>query len=67
MTEMAEMKFQAGELVVKVGGSYQADGIIVAAFRTTAGAERYVFEFTQPCGMLHIFTPNQLEHREETK
>jgi hypothetical protein len=55
------MKFKAGELVMKVGGSYQATGIIVAAFKTLAGAERYVFEFDRPNGMLHIFGPQQLE------
>jgi hypothetical protein len=57
------MKFKAGELVMKVGGSYQAAGIIVAAFTTTQGAERYVFEFESPAGMLHIFGPQQLEKR----
>lgn len=45
----------------KVGGSYQADGTIVAEFRTAAGELRYVFEFDQPAGMLHIFGPQQLE------
>ncbi len=55
------MKFTVGDKAQKVGGSYQADGIIVGAFRTTEGAERYVFEFVQPGGMLHIFGPAQLE------
>jgi hypothetical protein len=43
------------------GGSYQADGYIVSRFTTTAGAERVVFEFNEPKGMLHIFTPEQIE------
>lgn len=55
------MKFSVGASVKKVGGNYQADGIIVAAFKTTSGDERYVFEFDNPKGMLHIFTPGQLE------
>ena len=55
------MKFKVGDKVQKVGGAYQCDGIIVGAFQTTKGAERYVFEFLIPSGMLHIFTPEQLE------
>ena len=43
------------------GGSYQADGYIISRFTTTAGAERVVFEFNEPKGMLHIFTPEQIE------
>lgn len=57
------MKFSDRDKVEKVGGSYQATGTIVAAFTTLAGEERYVFEFDQPAGMLHIFGPNQLELR----
>jgi len=44
----------------KVGGSYQATGVIVATFTTTAGAIRHVFEFDNPQGMLHIFGPDQV-------
>ena len=58
------MKFKVGDFVRKVGGSYEANGNIVAAFVTTAGKERYVFEFHEPEGMLHIFTPDQLELQE---
>jgi len=52
---------QAGDRARKVGGSYQATGWIVAAFKTRAGDPRYVFEFDTPPGMLHIFGPAQLE------
>jgi len=45
----------------KIGGSYQADGYIVSRFTTTAGAERVVFEFNEPKGMLHIFSAYQVE------
>lgn len=52
---------EAGQRARKVGGSYQADGTIVAAFITTAGLDRFVFEFDTPAGMLHIFNGSQLE------
>ena len=58
------MKFSAQDQVRKVGGSYEADGVIVAAFKTLGGAERYVFEFVNPAGMLHIFGPDNLMSRE---
>lgn len=45
----------------KVGGSYEADGWVVAEFKTMAGAIRYVFEFDNPAGMLHIFNGTQLK------
>lgn len=49
-----------GQSARKVGGSYQAIGTVVAAFKTLAGETRYVFEFDTPAGMLHIFGPSQL-------
>lgn len=56
-----------GERAEKVGGSYQAKGTIVSAFRTTAGALRYVFEFDEPKGLLHIFGPEQLRRPEAVR
>lgn len=44
----------------KVGGSYQAEGLIVSEFQTKAKQTRLVFEFNEFPGMLHIFTPKQL-------
>ena len=44
----------------KAGGSYEADGTIVSEFRTLAGHTRYVFEFDEPAGMLHIFSDANL-------
>lgn len=44
----------------KVGGSYQAEGLIVSEFQTKAKQTRLVFEFNDFPGMLHIFTPKQL-------
>lgn len=49
-----------GSKARKIGGSYQADGTVVSVFKTTAGELRYVFEFDQPKGMLHIFGPSQV-------
>jgi hypothetical protein len=57
------MKFQVGDRVQKVGGSYQADGYIVGIAVTTMGQVRYVFEFEQYPGMLHIFNEGQLEKK----
>ncbi len=53
--------FEVGERVRKVGGSYQANGTVVAEFKTRAGKQRYVFEFDEFSGMLHIFNHEQLE------
>ena len=54
-------KFNVGDKVRKVGGAYEADGIIVGVATTTRGDVRYVFEFLNPKGMLHIFNEIQLE------
>jgi hypothetical protein len=62
--ELTELKFREGDLVRKVGGTYEADGIIVGIAVTTKGDVRYVFEFEQFPGMLHIFNEGQLEHRD---
>ena len=52
---------EVGRRANKVGGSFQASGVIVAAFKTTEGAQRYVFEFDVPKGMLHLYSASQLE------
>ena len=54
-------KFNTGDKVRKVGGTYQADGVIVGIAVTTRGDVRYVFEFIDYPGMLHIFNEGQLE------
>jgi len=61
--DLPKFKFHEGDLVRKVGGTYQADGIIVGIAVTTRGELRYVFEFEQFPGMLHIFNEGQLELR----
>lgn len=44
----------------KIGGSYQALGTVVAEFITRRRVKRVVFEFDEPAGMLHIFSPEQV-------
>lgn len=60
--ETAEAALAGGELrrARKIGGSYQAAGTVVSEFRTLAGEQRFVFEFDEPKGMLHIFGPQQI-------
>lgn len=55
-----EELYSVGTRVKKTGGTYQADGIIVGIAITTTGEVRYVFEFEQFPGMLHIFNHSQL-------
>ena len=51
-----------GKRVMKVGGSFQHSGVVVAEFTTTAGEPRIVLEFDAPvAGMLHIYRPDQVE------
>jgi hypothetical protein len=59
---MTDFQFPPGTKVEKATG-YQFPGVVVAAFRTLAGEERYVIECTVPevKGMLHIYTPKQLQ------
>jgi hypothetical protein len=52
--------YSVGDKVRKVGGTYEADGVIVGVAITTRGDVRYVFEFDSPSGMLHIFNESQL-------
>lgn len=44
----------------KIGDSYQADGWVIARFKTRSGLERVVFEFCDIPGMLHIFSADQV-------
>ena len=64
--DIPDLKFSVGDKVCKVGGTYQAEGIIVGIAVTTTGDVRYVFEFEQYPGMLHIFNEGQLTHVKET-
>jgi hypothetical protein len=54
--------FFVDEKVQKVGGDYQFQGYIRAAFPKHSGAYRYVVEDDR--GILHIFSAKQLEIRD---
>lgn len=60
--DMPNFKFELGDRVRKVGGTYQAEGFIVGIAITTTGDVRFVFEFEAFPGMLHIFNEGQLEY-----
>ena len=64
---MTDFKFKVGDHVRKVGGSYQATGIIKAAFRADDGTARYVFRFDNPPGLLHIFNEGNIEKIDDIK
>ena len=61
------MKFKNGDLVCKPKG-YSFPGVIVSAFETTAGKDRYVVESISEgtAGMLHIFSAEVLELSPES-
>ncbi len=58
--------FKVGDLVRKVKG-YAFDGVVVSVFNNTNGDTRLVVEMVSTdgngSGMLHIFSPSQLELR----
>ena len=58
-------KYKVGDAVNKVRG-YKFPGIVVAVFKTIRGEERLVVECMVPQveGMLHIFSPENLEADE---
>lgn len=60
--DLPNFKFELGDRVRKVGGTYQAEGFIVGIAITTTGDVRFVFEFEAFPGMLHIFNEGQLEY-----
>lgn len=54
-------RFKVGDRARKVGGSCQATGTIRVVFLTRNGEQRFVFEFDELPGLLHIFGPAQIE------
>lgn len=52
------MSLKRGDLVRKVTGDYQLNGVVVAKFKTTAGKLRLVVEH-EP-GFLHIYSEANL-------
>lgn len=61
--KVAPFNMQPGDAAIKYGGNFQATGTVVSTFLTKAGEVRHVFEFDNPAGMLHIYTPGQLKRR----
>lgn len=53
------MKFNAGDLVEKVGGDYSFSGTVVAAFKKLNGLDRYVVEDDR--GILHVYSEKNLK------
>ena len=58
-----ECQFKKGDKVRKPKG-YSFDGIVVSVFKNTNNEIRIVAEL-EGNGMLHIFSPSQLEARSE--
>lgn len=62
LRDASEPKCFTGKKVVKVGGSFQHTGVVVAEFKTTLGQRRVVVEFDEPVsGMLHIYRTDQVD------
>ena len=58
--------FEIGDKVTKCTGDYNLDGVVVAAFTTLSGKERYVVEHSPIApGMLHIYSEQNLRLRDE--
>lgn len=53
------MAFKEGDAVLKRGGDYDFDGVVLAAFRKRSGSPRYAVENED--GLIHIFNHDQLE------
>lgn len=49
-----EMTFEIGDRVKKIGGDYEFEGVVVAAFDKLSGKRRYVVEDDR--GVLHIYS-----------
>lgn len=54
-----EPEFHIGDWVIKQGGDYSFEGLVVASFTKIGGARRYVVENGQ--GILHIFSGKNLQ------
>jgi hypothetical protein len=53
------MTILIGDKVIKIGGDYRFDGVVVAAFKKLSGQERFVVEDDR--GVLHIFSATNLQ------
>lgn len=57
---MTENSFKVGDVVRKKNG-YEFDSTVVAVFDKLDGETRLVCESSLIVGMLHIFSPSQME------
>jgi hypothetical protein len=56
---------QPGTKARKVGGKFEANGTIVAAWiDPDDGKPRYAFRFDSPAGMTHFYTAEQVRERQ---
>lgn len=55
-------EFKQGDLVIKSGGDYTFEGVIVSAFTKLSGVQRYVVEDSR--GILHIYSAPNLKLQE---
>jgi len=60
---MDEHEFKEGNRVVKRGGDYTFDGVVISRFTKRSGAVRYAVENDD--GIVHIFNGKQLELKPE--
>lgn len=58
-----EKVYTVGDAVEKVGGDYQFEGTVVAAFKKLSGVMRYVVEDDR--GVLHVYSAKILKHKEK--
>lgn len=59
------MTFKIGDKVEKCTGDYHLTGVVVAAFTTLSGKERFVVEHSPIApGMLHIYSTQNLRSVE---
>ena len=56
-------KFKVGDRVYKPKG-YMFPGTVMAVFANYAGEWRYVVESEMAMGLLHIYSSEQLRHKE---
>ena len=60
---MNDTEIKVGDSVYKTGGDYRFRGVVVSVFKKRSGIIRCVVENDE--GILHIFSPKQLEEMPE--
>jgi hypothetical protein len=52
--------FSVGDRVEKYKGGYSATGTVIGVGKTLAGKVRYMVEYDNPAGLIHIHSDNDL-------